>query len=307
MSASTARYQNLTDETLRKADLQAVLRKIDPRFRLTSVETLGGRARALNVSMADAGGKRLVLLTHSHGDRQLNPHIARDEYRLLRILREAGLPVPRVLYLCETHEPHFLVTAFVDGSAECGCARTGSCAGALASILKDIHALDLGALDLAFLPRAGDRILRERWPLTDDQRRIRAAMGPAASRIQVNAPALLHGDFWPGNLLWRKGELAAIIDWEDAMIGDPLADLGKSRLEILWALGWHAMREYSARYLELNPQLDADPLPYWDLWGAFRLSHFASFAPHQSAIPRMAAQYKAFVDDAIRRLDAFQK
>lgn len=297
----------MTDEPFRKAGLQAVVRKIDPRFQLKSVEALGGRAWALTASTADAGGKRLVLLTHSRSDRQRNPQIARDEYLLLRILREAGLPVPRALYLCETHEPPFLITASVDGSAERGCARTESRAGALASILNDIHALDLGSLDLAFLPQVGDRILRKRSPLTDDQRRIQAAMRKTASRIKVNAPALLHGDFWPGNLLWREGDLAAIIDWEDAMIGDPLADLGKSRLELLWALGREAMREYTACYLALNRRLNARPLPYWDLWGAFRLAHFAAFAPHQSAIPQMAAQYKTFVDDAIRRLNAYQK
>ena len=105
-------------------------------------------------------------------------------------------------------------------------------------------------------------------------------------------------------LLWTGQHLEAIIDWEDAMIGDPLADLGKSRLEILWALGGEAMALYSEFYLALNPALDASALPFWDLWGASRLQHYASFASDASRVPQMRAQYEAFVADALSRLDA---
>ena len=52
-----------------------------------------------------------------------------------------------------------------------------------------------------------------------------------------NLPALLHGDYWPGNVLWEDGRLAAIIDWEDASVGDPLVDVSNARLEILWVFG----------------------------------------------------------------------
>jgi aminoglycoside phosphotransferase (APT) family kinase protein len=36
--------------------------------------------------------------------------------------------------------------------------------------------------------------------------------------------SLLHGDYWPDNTLWRDGRLVCVIDWEDAALGDPLAD-----------------------------------------------------------------------------------
>ena len=91
------------------------------------------------------------------------------------------------------------------------------------------------------------------------------------------------------------------------MLGDPLGDLGKSRLEILWALGTEAMTVYTERYLARNPKLDATALPFWDLWGALRLPHFASFATDAERIPMMRAQYDRFVASAIRGLDALQK
>src|SRR5690606_20855011 len=80
--------------------------------------------------------------------------------------------------------------------------------------------------------------------------RIRDALGRAAPP-QPGAAALLHGDYWPGNVLWRAGRLAAVIDWEDAALGDPLADLAISRLDLLWIFGPEAMRAFTDRYRSL--------------------------------------------------------
>ncbi|NIS35883.1 MAG: phosphotransferase, partial [Actinobacteria bacterium] len=59
-------------------------------------------------------------------------------------------------------------------------------------------------------------LLRDRWPF------------PAP-----NPDALLHGDFWMGNVVWDGDEIAAVIDWEEACVGDPLADLAGARLDFL--------------------------------------------------------------------------
>ncbi|MGT5522875.1 phosphotransferase family protein, partial [Escherichia coli] len=82
---------------------------------------------------------------------------------------------------------------------------------------------------------------------------------------QQNKSVLLHGDFWPGNVLWKDGQLVAVIDWEDAQIGDPLADLGNSRLEILWASGSEAMHSFTRHYQAMT-DIDFSNLPYWDLF-----------------------------------------
>jgi len=65
---------------------------------------------------------------------------------------------------------------------------------------------------------------------------VRAALAGNWPPPQVNEPVILHGDYWPGNTLWRDGRLG-VIDWEDAACGDPLADLGNARLEILMHCG----------------------------------------------------------------------
>lgn len=49
-----------------------------------------------------------------------------------------------------------------------------------------------------------------------------------ANRPKGGAPGILHGDFHLANVMFRRdsGELAAVVDWELATIGDPLVDLG---------------------------------------------------------------------------------
>ncbi|MFI5798396.1 phosphotransferase [Streptomyces sp. NPDC051677] len=57
-----------------------------------------------------------------------------------------------------------------------------------------------------------------------DEWRLREIL--SRHRVSHRAPALLHGDLNPWNLVRRNDELAlTIIDWEMALVGDPLYDL----------------------------------------------------------------------------------
>ena len=127
--------------------------------------------------------------------------------------------------------------------------------------------------DLSFLPRqagwcteAGDGA--GGWAL--DTAPVAAALRQAPPQSS-NAPVLLHGDYWPGNWLWQNGRLAAIIDWEDAALGDPLRDLAQSRLELAWIHDAAAAAAFTRAYLARRP-LDTSALPYWDLCAALRLA-----------------------------------
>jgi aminoglycoside phosphotransferase (APT) family kinase protein len=99
--------------------------------------------------------------------------------------------------------------------------------------------------------------------------KIRAALEKVWPLPPANLPGLLHGDYWPGNILWQDGRLAVVLDWEDAKRGDPLADLANTRLEILFSYGLEAMHIFTERYREIMP-LDYTNLPYWDLCAALR-------------------------------------
>ena len=255
------------------ADLASALL---PCWRLLSLEPLSRRVHHLRVKDRAGAKVSLILLRHSLRDRQRNPHIARDEFRLLQLLHATDLPVPRPLRLLDTLQPPALVTERVAGKSRYESANTNALCGALADILRRIHQCHIPRRQLDFLPDISESLLDCLRDSSADER-IRQAMKGALPALRPNPPTLLHGDFWLGNLLWRGDELAAVIDWEDAMLGDPLADLGKSRLELLWTLGDAAMRRYTAAYLRCCPALDPSALPFWDLFGALRLAHYASF------------------------------
>jgi aminoglycoside phosphotransferase (APT) family kinase protein len=70
-------------------------------------------------------------------------------------------------------------------------------------------------------------------------------------------------------VLWQGERLAAVIDWEDAATGDPLADLANSKLEILWKWGAEAAEEFTRSYIAHRP-LDLTDLPLWELYAALR-------------------------------------
>src|SRR5690349_20160017 len=85
-----------------------LVQTIDPQNTLLQAWELKGgvsaQVTALEVQGAD--GQRVKWIVRQHGaiDRQHNPHIARDEFRLLQQLHSAGLAVPQPHYVDETGE-----------------------------------------------------------------------------------------------------------------------------------------------------------------------------------------------------------
>ena len=76
--------------------------------------------------------------------------------------------------------------------------------------------------------------------------------------------ALLHGDYWLGNLIYHDHAIAAVIDWQDASVGDPLADLAIARIEQAWMLGADSMESFTQHYAACT-RIDMAYLPLWDL------------------------------------------
>jgi aminoglycoside phosphotransferase (APT) family kinase protein len=112
----------------------------------------------------------------------------------------------------------------------------------------------------------------------------------------------LHGDYWPGNILWKDGRLAAVIDWEDARVGDPLDDLANCRLEFLWTLGVDAMNEFTERY-KSQTSIDCTNLPYWDLVAALRpCGKLSTWGLDAAVEQQMRNRHRSFVDEAITAL-----
>ncbi len=104
--------------------------------------------------------------------------------------------------------------------------------------LADLHAIDASRLDLPSFRRPkkpGDhaRLELELWEsILEDKLTGDLALGRCALQIlRRQAPAydgptvLCHGDVGPKNFMFHEGRITAIIDWENAHLGDPMDDL----------------------------------------------------------------------------------
>jgi aminoglycoside phosphotransferase (APT) family kinase protein len=92
-----------------------------------------------------------------------------------------------------------------------------------------------GFADLAPLPLLGDPVSPEQdarmWrafadkancpPLVAAYDRLLSRPAPVSG-----PPSLVHGDVKLSNFMWHHGELSAVLDWEMAINGEPLSDLG---------------------------------------------------------------------------------
>jgi aminoglycoside phosphotransferase (APT) family kinase protein len=265
--------QDVTDDER----YRRLVQHMEPSGRLLRTWPLTGgvsaQVTALQIERSDGRLERVVVRRHGEADLIRNPHIARDEFRLLRVLSDAGVAVPTPLYFDEPgglFPTPLLVVEYIEGSVDLSGAEPDGHISQLASELANIHSLDLSALDVAFLPPIERRYAGIPVEETEsgrgllDESPIQMALAPVWPPMQRNPSVLLHGDFWPGNALWRDGRLAGVIDWEDAAVGDPLADLANSRLEMLWAFGPDAMRQFTGEYLAIQ-ETDIAQLPYWDL------------------------------------------
>ncbi len=287
-----------------QATLAAIVRRLDPGATLLDCRRLQGGVSAtvlaLTIRVADGAERRIVLRNHGAADLVSNPRVAAQEFALLRALRAAGQPVPEPLLLDDSGSllptPYILVD-FIAGD---GAAPTNP-ATALAERLAAIHALPLA--ELPPLPQREGQVARllaepQADPAIEEIRAaLAAAEPPAAERT------LLHGDFWPGNVIWDAGRAVAVIDWEDAALGPPLSDLANARLELLWSHGGSVMAAFTLRYLTAS-DVEVPGLPYWDLVAALdklpRLGDWGLAPAVESAMMAAGLRFAAAARAALR-------
>lgn len=292
---------------------------MEPQSRLLRAWPLAGgvsaQMTAIEIERADGRIVKMVVRCHGEVDRVCNAQIAADEFRLLKILRSARIAVPAPIYLDQS-EPTLLapciVVEYIEGSTNFAPADADDTLRQMARQLVQIHRVSGSNTDLAFLPRQTWGVGKRPGVLDDSlsEGRIRDALElawPLKNAGSANETVLLHGDFWPGNLLWRDGQLVAVIDWEDAKVGDPLADIANSRLEILWAFGRDAMHRFTDLMRSMTA-INFANLAYLDLCAALRpAGKLGSWGLDADAERAMRAAHAWFVDEALARLDGWTR
>ena len=294
-----------------RALFEALAKRIEPGSKLLRTWALKGgvsaAVTAFELERAGGGRQRLIARRHGAADLNRNQRIAADEFRLLQLLRSAGVAAPTPRYLDSSGEifsTPSLVVDYIEGDAV--DAELQEAVPQLADKLAEIHRIDLSSVDLSFLPeRELGAVPVPRSEESADLRRIRDMLQAAGALPRRNRSVLLHGDFWAGNTLWNDGRLVAVIDWEDAALGDPLADVANARLEILWASGIEAMEEFTRRYAAPMTTVDFADLPYWDLWADLRLTgHMAAWGVGEATENAMRTGHDVFVAQALEALAA---
>jgi len=262
---------------------EQIIQIVVPQGNLLRVWSLAGgmsaEMTALEVGMPDGRTQKLVV--RRFGEGEPGRVAAAKEFRLLQITHTAGLstPIPYHLDLSGQIFPTpYLVIEYIEGEMLFAPVDLPYHLAQLATHLAAIHSLNHTCFDLSFPGKPTNHCAEMTRPRPDkvdpvfNETEIRAALTSrplANSQTRPLANSLLHGDFWPGNSLWRDGQLVAVIDWEDALLGDPLLDLARSRSEIAWIFGIEAMNQFTAHYQALM-SLDYTHLPYWDLCAALR-------------------------------------
>lgn len=230
----------------------------------------GGISAAMQaVAVGWADGRSLTVIVRTHGQTA----VAEKEYHLLQLLHGQGVKTA-VPYLLD-RSTSSLVLDYLPGEMNFAPADLNNHLRQMAEQLAQLHQLDMTQHDVSFLPEAGAGCVEVGWerpsptPNFPQAQAIRQVLADTDLPPSANKTTLLHGDFWPGNCLWRDGELTAVIDWEDACLGDPLIDLAQSRSEIAWIFGPAAVELFTGHYRQ-HLSLDFQQLPYRDLCAALR-------------------------------------
>lgn len=306
-----------------QAQLESIIRSYDPDATQIEVQPLNGgvAAQMWRLRWKDVAGEAREAILRSHGKRRQGRLAA--EVALLQLLHRRGLPVNAVLdinlepdqraYLWPA--PYALLQA-IDGHSLFDTYQAPYVIAPAADALATIHRQALGHPTLAALPRQWEQAIWQIHHRPDhldtslNEGAIRTALRSDWPLAQVNDDVLLHGDFWPGNWLWKSRRLVGVIDWEDSQRGDPLADLSISRLDVLWVFGAAAMQEFTAIYQAQMPHLNYHHLPLWDLMAALRpmgqIEKWAAGWPEQGR-PDLSAEklrtvHQDFVAQALARL-----
>lgn len=303
-----------------REQFEQVVRKIDPNSKLISIWQLEGGLSAqvtgLEIQASDGQAKKLILRRHGEVDRKNNPHIARDEFKLLQFLHAQGLPSPQAIFVdesCEIFDIPYIVVDFITGATVFAPRDVDDCVRQLANNLVRIHQImDLNQ-DLMFLPTLSQlyrQKINQRPEKLDEsigESRIRDALESIQYPSSVNEAVLLHGDYWLGNVLWVDDKLVGIIDWEDAKWGDPIADLALSRLELLFTFGIDAMDLFTRHYQASMKSLDYTNLPIWDLYAALEpANRIAEWAGSPEKEKTMREEHRLFVDAALIKLPFYE-
>ncbi|HTT90862.1 MAG TPA: aminoglycoside phosphotransferase family protein [Acidimicrobiales bacterium] len=201
----------------------------------------GGTSSAVHVLAARSGDcalQTVVLRRYVRSEVNLEePGIVRHEANALRVVEPAAVPTPELLAADETGEeagvPALLMSR-LRGRVEWSPGDFDNWLRRLAELLPMIHAAKLAGPDARglplFVPYEQSNYEPPAWSRTPVvwERAVEIFHGPALSSGRV----FIQRDFHPGNVLWNRGAVSGVVDWQDACTGPAVADVAHCRANL---------------------------------------------------------------------------
>jgi len=185
-------------------------------------------------------------------------HAIEREYRVMAALAGRGVPVPKMLALCDDEAVigrAFYIMSFAQGRVLWDQSLPGVANAERAAIYDEmnrviaaLHRVDVTAAGLADYGKPGNYFERQigRWgkqylasitqPIAEMDRLMAwlPAHMPASARDDSNV-SVVHGDYRLDNLVFHPTEarVLAVLDWELSTLGHPLADFSYH------CMAWH--------------------------------------------------------------------
>jgi len=160
------------------------------------------------------------------------PDLVMREARALQFVSALDLPTPEVLAVdptgAEAGAPALLMTR-LPGRVEWSPADLERWLQRLAAVLAPIHRAappPPGVIrrHAPYRQHSYQTPAWARWPAVWE-RAVQIFHGPTP-----NGPAVfLHRDFHPGNVLWQRGLVTGVVDWQSAAVGPTSVDVGHCR------------------------------------------------------------------------------
>jgi aminoglycoside phosphotransferase (APT) family kinase protein len=311
----------------------------DPRWEhLQASLVAGGKSNLTFELTSDAG--QAVLRRPPDGPLLPRAHDMGREARVQRALAATAVPVPAILLedVGELIGVPFYVMEKVDGyvirdTLPAGWAESAQDRHAIADILvdtlADLHAVDPADVGLSGFGRPsglGERQVR-RWSEQWERSKSRGvpAVDELARRLRADPPAgpggaIVHGDFRIDNCLLSRQlppAVKAVLDWELATLGEPLADLG------LFLFYWREPgevkpvltpaptmlpgfppRSYLAERYAKRTGADLTDLPAWVALAHFKAAVIAQGIAARVQAGSMAGQEFGDIDGEVDRIAA---